>query len=866
MADLKAQLEAMRAQNQTQPVQQNRVDLKSQLQQMRKQPIETTPVTTPGPTSPLEEIRSSLRTQEQEPVKGVIDTVTSAASGIKDDYWKRVDNTNKLFDNIAPHQSKVSTTFDVLGQAGGLANDIFGRAIGAVTSRLPKFLPKPKTGPEELFKPVIEAYDTAFENSPNAKRHLEAGANIASVVLPVASEIRGATKPLSATLNNSTKGEFFKGPTSPIPPKPVVDVGLLDSAISKGVKPGFTGLKSSKARDTYYANGREALQTIRDFEPRFADEAGDLVVRAPKTRLETLDALGQAKESLYKEYTKLATQAGDSGARFDASAITENLGKIANDKKYSPETRSYAEKLASDLAELHGEDPIVVQERIKDLNNSLGAFYDGRVSKSKAQIDASSANALREQLDNQINSLTGANYQQLKNKYSSLKTIEKDLARQAAIEARKNPKSLMDMTDIFTGGDIAAGVLTANPALIAKGAAARGFKEYLKWMNDPNRYIKNAFEHLYSLPIREMPVVKKPTISGLLGEGAIPLGRTDTSGFVPNAPGPAMATPVPPTELNALRGIKELPPANNAINLPGKGILEGQANIVPPEYKPGKSGFLKNKAIEGTIIPNEPPDIAKQIQKIEDNFRKEAGLMAPTEGAGVRQRNVTDAVGGVNFVANEFKLNRAKSDMFKRAGMAKDYAKQTLYENDPAYKALVDKRDAAIEAQVDVADPAEKDLLSKFDDYLKNEEEQLKQYAKEQGTLSKDSGITSENQSKTSPLKVYKGPSKYLDLPEGVKIPLEKRKLSNVLNKKIINETTRNAFGEDYAIMDEFVTHVNGKFPENIPLEIEARRMAEAMGINPDLDNKELAKILNKIVDEREKIDLARKNVLPKKK
>ena len=88
MADLKAQLEAMRAQNQTQPVQQNKVDLKSQLQQMRKQPIKTTPVTTPEPTSPLEEIRSSLRTQEQEPVKGVIDTVTSAASGIKDDYWK----------------------------------------------------------------------------------------------------------------------------------------------------------------------------------------------------------------------------------------------------------------------------------------------------------------------------------------------------------------------------------------------------------------------------------------------------------------------------------------------------------------------------------------------------------------------------------------------------------------------------------------------------------------------------------------------------------------------------------------------------------------------------------------------------------
>lgn len=499
---------------------------------------------------------------------------------------------------------------------------------------------------------------------------------------------------------------------------------ILNTAIDKGIKPGFSGIKSAASRERYYSNGREALQTIRDAEPKFADEAGELVTRAPKTRLETLDALGQAKENIFKKYNDLATQAGDTGAKFDATPTIEKLNILTGNKKYSPETRAYAQKLANDLAELHGENPTVVQERIKDLNNSLGAFYEGRASKAAAQVDASAANSLTEQLDKQINSLTGDNYQQLRSQYASLKTIEKDLSRQAAIEARKNPKSLLDMTDLFTGGDITAGILTANPALVAKGAAARGFKEYMKWINDPNRYIKNAFEHLYSLPAREAPLVKKPVISGLLGEPAIqpPVGERP---YTPTTLGQQYATTVPPTELNKLRGIKELP-YNNSIELPGPGILQGQANIKQPAIN-------KSKAIEGSVVPPKKP---------------------------------------------------LKSSLKK----------------------------------------------------------------------------------KSMPITVQGGSKKYLDLPEGVTIPLEKKKLSNVLSKKMIDETTKKAFTSDYALMDEFINHVNGKFPENVQLETEARRMAEAMGINPDQTNKELAKKFNTIVDAREKIDQSIKKAKPSKK
>jgi len=65
------------------------------------------------------------------------------------------------------------------------------------------------------------------------------------------------------------------------------------------------------------------------------------------------------------------------------------------------------------------------------------------------------------------------------------------------VNARKANKGLMDMTDIFTGGDIAAGLLTANPALLAKGTVGKGLKEVFKALNDPDRAIANMFKKTY---------------------------------------------------------------------------------------------------------------------------------------------------------------------------------------------------------------------------------------------------------------------------------------------------------------------------------------------------------------------------------
>lgn len=274
----------------------------------------------------------------------------------------------------------------------------------------------------------------------------------------------------------------------------------LRSAIDKGIKPYFTN--SSKAfKNKYYQNAEKAFLTIFENKPKImSEELGEEVAKLPTNRAEMLEALYKTKQAIYNQFHQVAVDAGDAGAKFDVGDIISNLDGVVQSKKYSPDIRNYAESLKAELGELAGEAPEVIEARIQDLNNSLGGFYEGRVSKAKAQVDASVAKLMREKLDGIIEKATGEPYQVLKNKYGALKTVEKDLARQVANEARKAQKGLIDFTDIFTGGDLITGVVTGNPLLFAKGLAGKGIKEYMKFMNNPNRFIKEAFDVLDNPP------------------------------------------------------------------------------------------------------------------------------------------------------------------------------------------------------------------------------------------------------------------------------------------------------------------------------------------------------------------------------
>lgn len=294
---------------------------------------------------------------------------------------------------------------------------------------------------------------------------------------------------------------------------PIGETGVrkeVTQAVDKGIQPTVIGKKTLKNREKFYINTQDAVSAISENRAalNLVDDAGN-VIDHPKTLSQFAQAIDKTKQEIYKKYNNLATAAGDAGATFNSSGIISKLNKLADSEgfyKGNGAAQNYAKSLIEDMKNLDGASPEVVQERIRELNESLVSYYAGRAEKVNARIDASIANAMREQLDDQITKATGNDaYETLKKQYGSLKAVEQEVNKAALKKARKNTKGLFDLTDIFTGGDIAAGIVTLNPALLAKGAAGIGIKKAWKSFNDPDRYVSNMFKKAYKMPYENIP-------------------------------------------------------------------------------------------------------------------------------------------------------------------------------------------------------------------------------------------------------------------------------------------------------------------------------------------------------------------------
>jgi hypothetical protein len=161
---------------------------------------------------------------------------------------------------------------------------------------------------------------------------------------------------------------------------------------------------------------------------------------------------------------------------------------------------------------------------------------------------------MREELDDIITkTLEQSGYQGLKKSYGSLKAIEKDVAHRSGIYARLNKKGLIDFTDIFTSGEIVAGLATMNPALLAKGVTMKAVKEYIKYVNDPNHIVKTMFKDVDDILKREAAGYKSASFRG--AERRLPENPLTKSDMPPVPPGSYYykKTSLPSTEVKGGR-------------------------------------------------------------------------------------------------------------------------------------------------------------------------------------------------------------------------------------------------------------------------------------------------------------------------
>lgn len=340
-------------------------------------------------------------------------------------------------------------------------------------------------------------------------------ADVATSLIPAAPGVKqgmkllGGTRPgimLKTAANyplESVPGKLLTKTKQAIAGNPVKQIAKAEEGISKavkqgiakGVRPSVSGKSTVSRTEQYFDRVKEGVKEIvlNKENLGFIDDSGNKVVRSPRTMSEYSQAISATKDKVFQEYTAIAQEAKDAGARFNAQNVVGKLDSVSKDLKYNPQVRNYAKQLIDEVTELNGADPLVVQERVKDLNQSLTGFYAGRVDKAKAQVDASLANLMRDELDNIIEKSTGKQYQTLKNKYGALKAAEKEVNHRATVAMRSAPKNVFDLVDVFSGEKIATGLLTGNMPQVAGGVTMSVVKNIYKRLNDPDRIIEKMF-------------------------------------------------------------------------------------------------------------------------------------------------------------------------------------------------------------------------------------------------------------------------------------------------------------------------------------------------------------------------------------
>lgn len=379
---------------------------------------------------------------------------------------------------------------------------------------------------KQFTDPVVNAWSGKQPLDEAAGDLLQAPSNVVTKVIAPAA--RQMLVPLGWGEKGETKAAWNDPAMAAASVAPMIDLGVMggrmalakspeslgkefskvvETGIDRGVKPGFKGNKTFKQSKDFYRKADNAVESLVTGKNalQLTDDIGEVVPGTLPSNLKQFSqAISQGKETVWAKSNAMAEAAGEAGATIPAAPIAKELKPITENvaiKDFAPEVSSYAEKRIMDL-ELRGEyKALDAQEALKVLNQSLEAYYQSPSSATagKAYVDAVIANNLRKQLDSVIESYSGPGYQQLKNEYGSLKSLEESVNRAVRRDKNSGGGVSTNFTHIFSGTQAVSGILSFHPSHIGTAAAAEGMMAYIKHMRDPNRHIKNMFEKADSI-------------------------------------------------------------------------------------------------------------------------------------------------------------------------------------------------------------------------------------------------------------------------------------------------------------------------------------------------------------------------------
>lgn len=227
--------------------------------------------------------------------------------------------------------------------------------------------------------------------------------------------------------------------------------------------------------------------------------SGDIASGLPKNKVDFLDSITQTKQSVWDKVTSLSENATNKGAIVDKPAIAEEaFNKIISNKQYKtyrPEIIENVKKLKNRIIKSGSATPSEIEADLKFLNNELQPYYKAG-DYNAVNVLADYTAELRKGLDSSIeNALMKGGYQNLRNQYKALRTVESDVLRSVSKQMVQHDVGLgSKLLNTFAGEEVARSMITMNPKLLLNAASIKAFDKVYRYLINPDRKIEKMFK------------------------------------------------------------------------------------------------------------------------------------------------------------------------------------------------------------------------------------------------------------------------------------------------------------------------------------------------------------------------------------
>ncbi len=267
----------------------------------------------------------------------------------------------------------------------------------------------------------------------------------------------------------------------------------IDTMYSRAVGPRVAG------KDTVLQR-RSAISDIVENKAglKYTDPEGAVVAsgRLPESLSEWGQAVDQTKLSFFHQWDVMAKLAGSRGAMIDLRPIAQELRSFASDPsliRNNPTAVTHALEMAERYEKAPLISPVEAQKDLVVLNQNLRRYF--RSPSPIEPADNMASRLMRDQMDKTIESYAGPGWQELRNRYTSLRAIEDDVDRGARRVANWRAGGGVTGPGVNVASLIAAGegVVAQDWRGLALAATTKVGGDAIKRYFHPDAVVKRIF-------------------------------------------------------------------------------------------------------------------------------------------------------------------------------------------------------------------------------------------------------------------------------------------------------------------------------------------------------------------------------------